>query len=100
MCHVLQPAVRGPLGSLFALFLVGGFLIEYCCGPFVSYSVLILLNLIPVIVFVILYSLMPESPYYFLRKDDRESALENLTWLRAANTAQAVQKELGEMEVT
>lgn len=87
------------LGPLFAFFLVGGYLVEYVLGPYISYSALIIVNLIPAVVFVLLFPLLPESPIYFLRNNNRDSALEKLTWLREASPTEEVHRELAEMEV-
>lgn len=88
------------MGSLFAFFLVGGYMIEYACGPYVSYWVLIIINFIPAVVFLLLFTFVPESPYFYLRKDDPDSALESLTWLRSGRSADAVQQEMNEIQVT
>lgn len=75
-------------------------MIEYACGPFVSYWILIIINFVPAVIFLLLFTLVPESPYFYLRKDDPDSALESLTWLRSSRTSDAVQHEMYEIQVT
>ncbi|XP_054257410.1 facilitated trehalose transporter Tret1-like, partial [Macrosteles quadrilineatus] len=67
---MLQKSLKGALGSMFAFFLVGGYLID----------------------------LTPESPYYFLRKNDYASASDSLTWLRSGRKEEEVQKEINEIQ--
>uniref|UniRef100_A0A1B6F7M6 Major facilitator superfamily (MFS) profile domain-containing protein n=1 Tax=Cuerna arida TaxID=1464854 RepID=A0A1B6F7M6_9HEMI len=98
VAEVSEPEVRGALGSLFAFFLVGGFLIEYVFGPYVSFSALIYINFIPSILFFILFSIMPETPYYCLRKKNVSGALASLTWLRSGRSEEDVQNELTTMQ--
>uniref|UniRef100_A0A1B6G9Z8 Major facilitator superfamily (MFS) profile domain-containing protein n=1 Tax=Cuerna arida TaxID=1464854 RepID=A0A1B6G9Z8_9HEMI len=98
VAEISEPEVRGALGSLFAFFLVAGYLIEYAFGPYVSYSVLIFLNFIPTVLFLLCISLTPESPYYFLREGETSKALESLTWLRKGRRPEEIQKELSEIE--
>ncbi|XP_054266433.1 facilitated trehalose transporter Tret1-like [Macrosteles quadrilineatus] len=98
VAEIAEPDVRGALGSMFAFFLVGGYLIEYSFGPYVTYSTLIWLNCIPAILFFLLFSLTPESPYYFLRKNDYASASDSLTWLRSGRKEEEVQKEINEIQ--
>lgn len=92
--------MRGALGSLFAFFLVGGYLIEYCFGPVVSYSTLIYINLVPAVIFFLLFSVTPESPYFYVQTNKTAEALEALTWLRQSCTSDEVQRELNDMKVS
>ncbi|XP_046668192.1 facilitated trehalose transporter Tret1-like, partial [Homalodisca vitripennis] len=94
VAEISEPQVRGPVGALFACLLVGGYLIEYVFGPYVSYAVLIWINLIPPVLFLLLFSFIPESPYYFIRNNDMSSALRSLAWLRTDRSPQEVQNEL------
>uniref|UniRef100_A0A1B6LCH0 Major facilitator superfamily (MFS) profile domain-containing protein n=1 Tax=Graphocephala atropunctata TaxID=36148 RepID=A0A1B6LCH0_9HEMI len=98
VAEISEPEVRGALGSLFAFFLVAGYLVEYVFGPYVSYSVLIFINFIPTVLFLLCFSLAPESPYYFLRKGETSKAHDSLTWLRKNRSSEEIQMELNDME--
>uniref|UniRef100_A0A1B6GD96 Major facilitator superfamily (MFS) profile domain-containing protein n=1 Tax=Cuerna arida TaxID=1464854 RepID=A0A1B6GD96_9HEMI len=94
VAEIAEPQVRGPVGALFAFLLVGGYLIEFVFGPYVSYSTLICINCVPAVLFLLFFSFIPESPYYFIRKKDTAGAQKSLTWLRTDRSPQEVRKEL------
>ncbi|GBP19299.1 Facilitated trehalose transporter Tret1 [Eumeta japonica] len=88
--------VRGALGSFLQMFITVGFLMVYAIGPYVSYAVTSYIGVAIVIVFVILFFFMPESPTYHLSKNDRESAAMCLASIRGLSK-EAVQPELDKM---
>lgn len=60
-----------------------GILYVYAIGPFVSYEGLaILCGIIPVIMFVLVILIAPETPTYLLRKGKRKEAERSLVLLR------------------
>ncbi|CAH2096827.1 unnamed protein product [Euphydryas editha] len=73
---------RGALGSFLQAFITLGYLLIYVVGPFVSYYVVAYVGLAFVAIFAITFFFMPESPTYYLLKDDREGAAECLEVLR------------------
>lgn len=73
-----------------------GILTEYCVGPYVSYLTLGLVSGAVAVVFAVLFSFMPESPYWLLQRGRREDARRALHWLRRTDE-QSVAAELGEM---
>lgn len=91
---MFQVDVRGALGSLFGFFLIAGYVLEYIVGPFVSYWTLIYINLIPAVLFFATILLIPESPYFYLRRGDETSALKSFSWLRKGRTREEVREEL------
>ncbi|XP_077292176.1 facilitated trehalose transporter Tret1-like [Arctopsyche grandis] len=95
--EIAQNEIRGALGSFLQMFIVIGFLIPYAVGPYVDYLTLALISLVPVIIFVISFFFMPESPSYLLGKNQRADAEESLKWLRGKST-KGVQEELDEIQ--
>ncbi|XP_022188572.1 facilitated trehalose transporter Tret1 isoform X2 [Nilaparvata lugens] len=96
--EIAEDSVRGAVGSLLAFFLCGGFLLEYVVGPYVSYLVLILVSCIAPIAFLVLFFFMPESPYYLIAQGRNAEAIRALQWLRGADDASIVQKEVTDMQ--
>ncbi|XP_067625976.1 facilitated trehalose transporter Tret1-like isoform X2 [Eurosta solidaginis] len=99
--EIATDAVRGATGSLMVLFINSGILYVYLIGPYVSYNALQWCCLAVPIIFVALFSFMPESPYYFAEKGQKLDALNSLQFLRG-QTADVVEAELttiqGEVE--
>lgn len=83
-CEVAEVSIRGRLGTFFQLFLTIGILLVYVLG--VMFSPLlqsIVVAVIP-IVFGIVFFFQPETPFYCLKKGDREKALNSMKKLRGA----------------
>lgn len=95
--EISSPDIRGAVTSSFQIGLNLGFLIEYCLGPFVSYSTLILITSgFPLISF--LYSFyIPESPYYLVIVGRYRDASESLAWLRGTDNTDHVEEEMREI---
>lgn len=96
---LFQDNVRGALGTLLSLFICLGYLMVYCIGPYVSYEVQIYCSLVAPVVFIIVFTFLPESPYYLLQKDKKSEALASLVWLRKGRTPDDIEKELNMMQV-
>lgn len=75
-------------------------MIEYACGPYVSYQNLIIINFVPALLFLPAFSFIPESPYFSLRKGLANKAFESLSWLRTSQTLEAVESEMNEIKVS
>ncbi|XP_047112482.1 sugar transporter ERD6-like 4 [Schistocerca piceifrons] len=83
--EIAQADVRGALGSLMQTSITVGFMIDYCAGPFVSYTTLAAIGLATPLLFVACFVWMPESPYYLLAVGDEAAAERALRWLRDIN---------------
>lgn len=59
-----------------------GILSQYCIGPYVSMLGLASFNITIPILFVVTFSIMPESPYYFLKSGHTNQAERSLKKLR------------------
>ncbi|KAG6455733.1 hypothetical protein O3G_MSEX009374 [Manduca sexta] len=84
---------RGALGSFLQLFVTFGFIIVYGAGPSVSYAAVQYIGIACVVAFVVVFFFMPETPIYYLTKDDNESAAECLMKIRGKSRS-GVQGEL------
>uniref|UniRef100_A0A1B0D4P3 Facilitated trehalose transporter Tret1 n=1 Tax=Phlebotomus papatasi TaxID=29031 RepID=A0A1B0D4P3_PHLPP len=83
---------RGALGSFMQLFIVTGILYVYAIGPYVTYTALQWICLIPPLGFAAAFFFMPETPYYYTGKGDKINADKSLQFLRG-KTADGVQEE-------
>lgn len=95
-----QMDLRGMLGSLMQFFLCIGFLLSYVVGPYTSYLTLILCSAGIPILCILVFSWMPESPYYLLSKDRKEEALNSLQWLRGYPEPLTMQNEIADIHVS
>lgn len=59
-----------------------GILSQYCIGPYVSMLGLASFNIAIPILFVVTFTVMPESPYYYLKTGNPENAEKSLRHLR------------------
>lgn len=72
-----------------------------CCsqvGPYVSYSTLALVAGSVPVIFLLTFSWMPESPYYFLMQGKKDEARESLRWLRGDAGKGDLETEINKME--
>lgn len=96
--EIATDEVRGALGSFLQLFITVGFLLVYSAGPYVSYSAIAYIGVAFTAVFVVAFFFMPESPIYYLTKNDREAAASCLMKIRGRSRA-GVEAELEKMAV-
>lgn len=97
LAEISEPRVRGALSTFVQLMTNLGVLFEYIVGPRVSYSTLAYLSGALPIMFLMVFSFMPESPYWQLMKGKKEKAGETLAWLRGLTPGQE-KDELEKME--
>jgi SP family facilitated glucose transporter-like MFS transporter 8 len=75
-----------------------GMLFVYALGAMENYMVMNVTCLAIPFIFVLQFLWMPETPQYFLSKDNREGAAKSLQWLRGKT--HDVQTELQELKVS
>jgi SP family facilitated glucose transporter-like MFS transporter 8 len=75
-----------------------GLLNLYAIGAMENYMLMNLTCLAIPIVFVLQFMWMPETPQYFLSKDNRAGAVKSLQWLRGKN--HDVENELQQLKVS
>ena len=90
---------RGALGSFMQLFIVVGILYVNCVGPYNTYVMTQWICLIVPVVFLVTFWFMPESPYYYIGKGNREAATKSLAFLRGKSQG-AVKEEIEQIEAS
>lgn len=95
----LQEKTRGPMGSLLQSFMAVGFLVEYCVGPYVNFTVLGIVSLMVTLLFVVLYFFIPETPQYLVAKGKTKEAFSALVWLRGNVSDEQIKREMSEIQV-
>uniref|UniRef100_A0A1B6K9T0 Major facilitator superfamily (MFS) profile domain-containing protein n=1 Tax=Graphocephala atropunctata TaxID=36148 RepID=A0A1B6K9T0_9HEMI len=83
--EIASPKYRGAVTSTFYLFWWFGFLFEYILGPMLSYFNFALVSASINIFFFIAFLFQPESPYYYLMRNDVDNASKALSWLLKAD---------------
>ncbi|KAG6452423.1 hypothetical protein O3G_MSEX007613 [Manduca sexta] len=79
--EIASDEVRGAMATLITVMSKLGILSQYCIGPYVSMLGLASFNIAIPILFVVTFSTMPESPYYYIKsgqKDEAEASLKKL----------------------
>ncbi|XP_063541777.1 facilitated trehalose transporter Tret1-2 homolog [Cydia strobilella] len=84
---------RGALGSYIQASITLGVLSMYSIGPYSSYLTVAYVGLAMLVAFNVIFFFMPETPFYHLTKNDRESAAKCLMALRGQTRA-GVEAEL------
>lgn len=92
--EIAEPRLRGSLTVFNHLMRNLGLLIVYIVGPMLSYSTLALSCALLTFLFIISFSYIPESPYYFVMKKQNEEAHKALKWLRGERENLPVDEEL------
>lgn len=89
--------IRGYLGVLFTVMGKIGLLLMFAIGPFISVRLTAWLCTIPVALFLLYISWMPESPYHLIASQRNELAEGNLQKLRCSRD---VKNELAQMKLS
>lgn len=90
---------RGALGSFMQLFIVIGILYVNCVGPYSTYVMTQWICLIVPVAFAVTFWFMPETPYYYIGKGNRQAATKSLAYLRGKSVA-GVKEEIEEIEAS
>ncbi|CAF4790138.1 facilitated trehalose transporter Tret1-like [Pieris napi] len=80
--EIASNEVRGAMATLITVMSKFGILSQYCIGPYVSMLGLASFNIAIPILFVVTFSAMPESPYYYLKSGQSHLAERSLKKLR------------------
>ncbi|RZC32924.1 Sugar tr and/or MFS 1 domain containing protein, partial [Asbolus verrucosus] len=92
--EVAEDVNRGLLSASTGTSMVAGMLFSYCVGPFVSIMVFnLILAVICVLYIPTFWLIAPETPYYLVKINKDEKALESLRYLRR-KPDEDLQKEL------
>lgn len=80
--EIVDTKIRGAANMLITIFLNAGYIITYGVGPLIDPKMLALICLVPTIIVLIWLPWLPESPYYYLKKNNEKDANLSLIWLR------------------
>ncbi|XP_026731345.1 facilitated trehalose transporter Tret1-like [Trichoplusia ni] len=80
--EIASDDVRGAMATLITVMSKAGILSQYCIGPYVSMLGLASFNIAIPILFVVTFSTMPESPYFYIKSGQRQEAESSLKKLR------------------
>lgn len=80
--EVAEPKIRGVLGSSISVSFITGILFIDCIGPYFSISMSAFICIIFPVLLLLIFTWMPETPYYYLMKGKTEDARRSLQFLR------------------
>ncbi|KAF5291217.1 hypothetical protein FQA39_LY14459 [Lamprigera yunnana] len=83
IAEISDKNVRGTLGSIVYMMMMVGIVLIYIVGPFVSIAASSLIGACVLVVQLLTFSFMPESPYYLLMMNQKEKARRSLVILRS-----------------
>ena len=84
--EISQDSIRGTLGSFYVLVCCVGILSMYIFGAYLSYSANCYILLATMLVYLLAFYFMPESPVYLINKADISGAKNSLKWLRGSDS--------------
>ncbi|KAB0799557.1 hypothetical protein PPYR_07437 [Photinus pyralis] len=100
ICEIASNDIRGRLGAIPLFVGIFGNLFLAGAGRYLEYTTLIVSCAVFPITFLVLFSLMPDSPYFLMKKGRRFAAERNLMRLLGVETAGEVAPVLREVEET
>ncbi|XP_029169071.1 facilitated trehalose transporter Tret1-like isoform X2 [Nylanderia fulva] len=92
--EVADPAIRGSLISMNVNVASVGTFLATVMGPYLSMEMFAYVSLVPNILFVALFSLIPESPYHYALHGDIDEAEASLKWFRREADVKAELQQL------
>ncbi|XP_056632913.1 facilitated trehalose transporter Tret1-like [Diorhabda sublineata] len=83
VAEISEDSNRGVLGCIMGIMGSSGYLFVYAIGPFVSIRTFAFLQVVPILIFYLIFvPFIPESPYHFLANDLRKEAEDCLRKIR------------------
>ncbi|XP_024892166.1 facilitated trehalose transporter Tret1-like [Temnothorax curvispinosus] len=92
--EIANPAIRGSLISLNVNIASMGMFLGNAMGPYMSMEMFGYVSLLPNILFMVLFSLIPESPYHYALHGNIDEAEASLKWFRREADVKAEIQEL------
>ncbi|XP_025993915.1 facilitated trehalose transporter Tret1 [Solenopsis invicta] len=92
--EIANPAIRGSLISLNVNIASVGMFLGNVMGPYLSMEMFCYISLVPNILFMVLFSLIPESPYHYALHGNIDEAEASLKWFRREADVKAEMQEL------
>ncbi|XP_076234995.1 facilitated trehalose transporter Tret1 [Calliopsis andreniformis] len=96
LSEIADPSIRGSLISMNVSAGFVGMFLGNAMGSYLSMEMFGYVSLVPNILFMILFSLIPESPYYYLLRGDIDKAEASLKWFRREADVKAEMRDLQE----
>ncbi|XP_043793694.1 facilitated trehalose transporter Tret1-like isoform X3 [Apis laboriosa] len=96
LSEIANPKIRGSLISMNVNASSIGMFLGNAMGPYLSMEMFGYVSLVPNILFMILFSLIPESPYHYLLHGDIDKAEASLKWFRREADVKAEMQDLQE----
>ncbi|XP_076764730.1 facilitated trehalose transporter Tret1-like [Xylocopa sonorina] len=96
LSEIADPRIRGSLISMNVNASSIGMFLGNVMGPYLSIEMFGYVSLVPNILFMILFSWIPESPYHHLLHGDIEKAEASLRWFRRKPDVKAEMQDLQE----
>lgn len=96
--EISVPSLRASLATMNNMLLNLGVLFVYIVGPNVNYYTLAIVCQVVTVIYICSFVMMPESPYYYVKHDKRDKALESLSWLRKGKSKEKIENEINRME--
>lgn len=88
VAEVTTPKVRGLYGSIIVISGFFGHFIANCLGYYLSIQLMSFVMIPVPILFIIFFSFMPETPYYFIKVGNANGAMKSLQKLRGNKNVQ------------
>ncbi|XP_049790317.1 facilitated trehalose transporter Tret1-like [Schistocerca nitens] len=98
--EIASDNVRGALGSFLALAGNSGILFAYIVGAYLTYDVVLYVCLLLVVLYVVTYFFMPETPFWLTSARKYEDAKKSLRWLRRGITEDQLELEMARLEAS
>lgn len=98
IAEVTGPEIRGKLGAMLTWMWNLGVLIIYTAGPFTEIKTMAFISISIPLLFILLFSCMPESPYFYAMQNKPEQAKISLSILRSCEKSDAVDELYKEIE--
>ncbi|KAL1450457.1 hypothetical protein WDU94_002823 [Cyamophila willieti] len=100
--EISENKIRGTIGTLTQISCNLGILYTYVLGAQLSYTSYLISSLAVPILFMVTFVFIPESPYYYVSKNQEDKAIASIKWLRKRKDSQGlfnfVEDELNEIK--
>ncbi|KYM83663.1 Facilitated trehalose transporter Tret1 [Atta colombica] len=92
--EIASPAIRGSLISLIVNAASMGMFLGNVMGPYLSMEMFCYVSIVPNILFMVLFSLIPESPYHYALHGNIDEAEASLKWFQRETNVKTEIQEL------
>ncbi|XP_051155561.1 facilitated trehalose transporter Tret1-like [Leptopilina boulardi] len=99
LTEISDKNVRGMLVNMMHISLYIGVFVFTTIGAFASYETLNISSVSILIIFILIISFLPETPYYYLLQGRRADAMKCLMKLRGISSSDKLEPEIREMEL-